>query len=186
MPLDRGRIVFFYIDDLHMDLSGIQAAKKVISSFIEKEMGQNDQAAIASASGQIGFLQQLTNDRMVLRMALDRLRVKTIPRAITRPPMSEYEAELIERYDRDVLDVFITETMRLNPGITRDSAEQMVTARASSTVLRCSSKPELADTSRGADQNSQNLPGRKVVFLLSGGFLIRNRNAISSETARHH
>lgn len=66
VPLDRGRIVFFYIDDLHMDLAGIQAAKKVISSFIEKEMGQNDQAAIASASGQIGFLQQLTNDRMVL------------------------------------------------------------------------------------------------------------------------
>ena len=69
MPLDRGRIVF-YIDDLHMDLAGIQAAKKVISSFIEKDMGQNDQAAIASASGQIGFLQQLTNDRMVLRTAL--------------------------------------------------------------------------------------------------------------------
>src|SRR5215510_7794989 len=49
VPLDRGRIVFFYIDDVHMDLSGTQATKKVISSFIDKEMGQNDQAAIASA-----------------------------------------------------------------------------------------------------------------------------------------
>src|SRR6185503_4988026 len=43
VPLDRGRIVFFYIDDFHMDLTGIQSAKKVISSFIEKDMGQNDQ-----------------------------------------------------------------------------------------------------------------------------------------------
>jgi DNA-binding phage protein len=60
VPLDRGRIVFFYIDDFHMDLGGMVAAKKVITSFIEKEMGQNDQAAIASATGQIGFLQQLT------------------------------------------------------------------------------------------------------------------------------
>ena len=67
MPLDRGRIVFFYIDDLHMDLAGIQAAKKVINSHINKDMGQNDQAAITSASGQIGFLQQLTDDRMVLQ-----------------------------------------------------------------------------------------------------------------------
>src|ERR1041385_1454491 len=74
VPLDRGRIVFFYIDDLHMDLSGVVAAKKVITTFIEKEMGQNDQAAIASATGQIGFLQQLTNDQMVLRTALDRVR----------------------------------------------------------------------------------------------------------------
>ena len=86
----------------------------------------------------------------------------------TRPPMSEYEAELIERYDRDVLDVFITETMRLNPGITATQPNNGPGTRARNTVLRCSAKPELADTSRGADQNSQNLPGRKVVFLLSG------------------
>src|SRR6188474_1420923 len=26
VPLDRGRIVFFYVDDLHMDLAGIRAA----------------------------------------------------------------------------------------------------------------------------------------------------------------
>src|SRR5690242_7482340 len=60
VPLDRGRIVFFYVDDLHMDTAGMQATRKTITAFIEKEMGQNDQAAITSASGQIGFLQQLT------------------------------------------------------------------------------------------------------------------------------
>src|ERR1043165_1558493 len=52
VPLDRGRIVFFYVDDLHMDLAGLQAAKKTITSFIDKEMGQNDQAAITPASEQ--------------------------------------------------------------------------------------------------------------------------------------
>ena len=69
VPLDRGRIVFFYIDDFHMDLAGTVAARKVINDFLDKEMGQNDQAAIASATGQIGFLQQLTTDRMILRKA---------------------------------------------------------------------------------------------------------------------
>src|ERR1044071_1810713 len=73
VPLDRGRIVFFYVDDFHMDLGSIAAAKKVITAFIEKEMGQNDQAAITSPTGQIGFLQQLTSDRTVLKLALDRL-----------------------------------------------------------------------------------------------------------------
>src|SRR5215213_4258463 len=73
VPLDRGRIVFFYFDDFHMDVAGLNAAKKVITTIIDKEMGHNDQAAIASATGQIGFLQQLTNDRMILRTALDRL-----------------------------------------------------------------------------------------------------------------
>src|ERR1043165_5059716 len=54
VPLDRGRIVFFYIDDFHMDQPGIQAARKVMTTFIDKQMGQNDQVGIASATGQIG------------------------------------------------------------------------------------------------------------------------------------
>src|SRR5215212_5736512 len=102
VPLDRGRIVFFYIDDFHMDLAGLIAAKKVINHFLDKEMGQNDQAAITSATGQIGFLQQLTTDRMVLRLALDRLTSRNYSvRDFDRPPMSDYEAYLIERMDRE-------------------------------------------------------------------------------------
>lgn len=179
VPLDRGRIVFFYIDDIHMDMTGIHATKKTITSFIDKEMGQNDQAAIASATGQIGFLQQLTNDRMVLRTALDRLRVKPYSaRDNTRPPMSEYQAELIDRYDRDVLEVFIIETMRQNPGITRDSAEAMVQARASAIQSYAASLSR--NSLSGLEsliKSARNLPGRKVVFLLSGGFLINNRRS---------
>ena len=177
MPLDRGRIVFFYIDDFHMDLTGIQTAKKVIGSFIEKDMGQNDQVAIASASGQIGFLQQLTNDRMVLRTALDRLKMKNyFASDNTRPPMSEYEAELIERHDRDTLEVFIIETMRQNPGITRESAEAMVQSRAR--IIQ-SYAAQISQNSltplEGLIKTARNLPGRKVVFFLSGGFLVRNQ-----------
>jgi len=179
LPLDRGRIVFFYIDDLHMDLAGIQSTKKVISSFIDKEMGQNDQAAIASASGQIGFLQQLTTDRMVLRTALDRLKLKSfVSRDGVRPPMSEYQAELIERYDRDVLEVFISQTMRDNPGMTRDQAEQIVQSRAS--VIQSYAGHISQNTLLGLEslvKAAKNLPGRKVVFLLSGGFLIHNQRA---------
>jgi len=176
VPLDRGRIVFFYIDDLHMDLAGLQATKKTITSFIEKEMGQNDQAAIASASGQIGFLQQLTNDRMVLRTALDRLKPKSFyERDGARPPMSEYQAILIDRRDTDVLDIFISDTMRQNPGITRDSAEALVQARAQSLLAYTATltKNSLLGL-KGLIKGARNLPGRKVVFLLSGGFQIHN------------
>jgi len=177
VPLDRGRIVFFYIDDLHMDLAGMQATRKTINSFIEKDMGQNDQAAITSASGQIGFLQQLTNDRMVLRSALDRVKPKGFfTRDASRPAMNEYQAILIDRRDRDVLDIFITETIRQNPGMTRDTAESLVQSRAQSLLaytatLTRNSLLGLKALIKGA----RNLPGRKVVFLLSGGFQIRNQ-----------
>src|SRR6185295_17951343 len=130
-PLDRGRPVFFYVDDLHMDLAGLTSARKVITRFIDNEMGQNDEAAIASASGQIGFLQQLTDNKTVLRAALERLKVRPYTvRDFERPTMREYQALLITNYDRDIIDWFSEETMRLNPGMTREIAESMVTNRA--------------------------------------------------------
>ena len=177
VPLDRGRIVFFYLDDFHMDLSGIVAAKKVINAFIDKEMGQNDQAAITSATGQIGFLQQLTNDRLVLRAALERIMPKSYSaRDFDRPPMNEFEALLIERLDHEVFEFFVTETMRLNPGLSRDAAESIVRGRAQAIQSQAAhiNQNMLVGLQRLV-QSARTLPGRKIVFLLSGGFLMENR-----------
>lgn len=177
VPLDRGRIVFFYVDDFHLDLAGLNSAKKVITTFIDKEMGQNDQAAIASATGQIGFLQQLTTDRMILHKALDRLSTRIYSvRDSDQPPMSEYQALLIDGLDRRVLDFFIVETMRVYPGIKADQAAAIVRARA--LQLQAQSARFTQNSLIGLErlvQSARNLPGRKVVFFLSGGFFIENR-----------
>ena len=186
VPLDRGRIVFFYIDDFHMDHPGMAAAKKVISTFIDKQMGQNDQAAIASATGQIGFLQQLTSDRTVLHTALDRLSSKNYSvRDLDRPPMSEYEAILIDRLDRAVFDFFVNETMRANPGISRDIAQHMVRGRAQ--TIQAQAERYNFNTLIGLEslvKSARNLPGRKVVFFLSGGMLIESRTEDSLQRLR--
>jgi VWFA-related protein len=186
LPLDRGRIVFFYVDDFHMDVASFSMARKAINNFIEKEMGQNDQVAIASATGQIGFLQQLTNDRMVLQAAVARLNPRTYSvRDMDRPPMSEYNALLIDRKDRDVFDFFVTETMRNNPGISRDTAAHMVEARASTLITQAAVFNQ--NTLIGLERlikTAKDLPGRKVVFFMSGGFLIENRRGDSFSKLR--
>ena len=186
VPLDRGRIVFFYVDDFHMDLGGMNAAKKVITTFIEQEMGQNDQAAIVSPTGQIGFLQQLTNDRTVLKLALDRLTSKTYSaRDHDRPPMSEYEAVLIENNNREVLDFFVSETMRINPGMSRDMAVHTVNARAQMTNAQAARFNDNTFYSlEKVIQSAKTLPGRKVLFFLSGGFLIENQRGSSFSKLR--
>src|SRR6185437_5447409 len=130
-PLDRGRPIFFYVDDLHLDLASWQATRKLITHFIDNEMGQNDEVAITSASGQIGFLQQLTDNKTVLRMALDRLKVRPASvRDFERPAMTEYQALLLTNFDHDLIDYFVDATIRLNPGMTRDAAEALVNGRA--------------------------------------------------------
>src|ERR1043166_4056338 len=186
VPLDRGRIVFFYIDDFHMDLAGLVAAKKVINHFLDTEMGQNDQAAITSATGQIGFLQQLTTDRMILHKALDRLTSRSYSvRDNDRPPMSDYQAMLIDRMDSEVFDYFVTETVRLNPGISRDQAASIVRGRAGESQSQAARFNQI--TLGGLEsliKGAKNLPGRKIVFLLSGGFLIENQRSDSLSKLR--
>jgi len=186
VPLDRGRIVFFYLDDFHMDLSGLNSAKKVITQFIEKDMGQNDQAAIASATGQIGFLQQLTTDRMILRRALDRLnpRIYSV-RDVESPPMNDYQALLIDRLDRQVFDFFVQETMRVNPGMRPDTASALVRARAMQ--IQSQSARFNQNTLGGLEsliKSARNLPGRKIVFFLSGGFFVDNRRGDAMDKMR--
>jgi VWFA-related protein len=131
VPLDRGRTIFFYIDDIHLDLAGAASTRKMVTQFIEKEMGQNDEAGIASASGQIGFLQQLTDNRAVLKAAIDRLKPNlTSVSDGQRPPMSEYQALLISRYDKDATDYFVDALLREIPMLTREAATSMVMERA--------------------------------------------------------
>ncbi|HEY0726500.1 MAG TPA: VWA domain-containing protein [Pyrinomonadaceae bacterium] len=186
-PLDRGRIVFFYLDDFHMDIAGVVAARKLITTFIEKQMGQNDQVAIASATGQIGFLQQLTNERMVLRKALERVNPGSYAvRDIERPPMTEYQAMLIERGDRSVFDWFVAETLRQNPGLNRETAGQMVRGRA--TAIQSQAERISTNTLTGLQSlvhSARNLPGRKLVFFLSGGFLIEGRRSTLTSRLRN-
>jgi VWFA-related protein len=174
IPLDRGRPVFFYIDDLHLDLTGLKLTREMITRFIDKEMGQNDEAAISSASGQIGFLQQLTQDKTVLRAALNRLSVRSYSvRDFETPPMTEYQGMLIENYDRDLTEYFVDEVIRKNPGTTRDTAEAMVRSRAR--MLMAQAGNITTNTLIGLEglvRAAKDLPGRKLVFFISGGFFL--------------
>jgi len=184
VPLDRGRPVFFYIDDLHLDLSGVNRTRKLLTRFVNQEMGQNDEAAITSASGQIGFLQQLTDNKTVLRAAVDRIGFKSFSlRDHERPTMSEYQALRIDNYDRDSTDYFVEETLKQYPGMTRDTALSIVSGR-SRTMLAQASRVT-SNSLAGLEslvKSAQSLPGRKLVFFISDGFFVDRRNSSADYT----
>ena len=181
-PLDRGRPIFFYVDDLHLDLTALETTRKLITRFIDNEMGQNDEAAIASASGQIGFLQQLTDNKAVLRAALERLKFRPYSIRDHEPPaMSEYQALLVMNNNYEITDYFIEETIRRNPGMTREIAEGIVNARAQALVQQGAAVT--ANTLTGLEsliRSANKLPGRKLIFFISSGFFVDDRNSDSS------
>jgi VWFA-related protein len=182
---DRGRAFFFFVDDLHMQADSILRARKTILKFLDAEMGQNDQVAISSATGQIGFLQQLTDNKFVLRAAVERL--KPLPQNMSdmqEPPMSEYLALAIqEKYDREALAFFMEPLLR--EMMPRDSAESMVRGRADQILRQSTARTENSLASLGSlVRNAAALPGRKVVYFLSDGFLLRPSESRITERMR--
>lgn len=178
LPLDRGRNIVFFIDDLHISPSSNQRARKALLRFIDEELGQNDEAAVISASGQIGFLQQFTNNRKVLRAAVSRLTPRpTSTRDFQNPPMTESHAFAIDRNDAHVIGFFADALMRETPLLRRESAEAMVVSRARSIVQQSTQLASLTLRSlEGAVRGTSPLPGRKLLFFISDGFLLDTRD----------
>jgi VWFA-related protein len=183
-PSERARTIVFFINDLFLEPGSLARTHKTITKFINR-MGPNDQVAITSASGQIGFLQQLTNNPTVLRAALDRLNfVPGMAFDGERPSMSPYAAYLItQQNDRPrgadplgpppptLFEYFVQRTIK-ESHVTREVANLIVERRAG-TILRQSDAAVKNALSSLANllNSTAKLPGRKLVFFISDGFV---------------
>ena len=177
LPLDRGRTVIFFVDDLHLSTGSSLRLRKTLLRFIDEEIGQNDVAAVVSASGQVGFLQQFTDDKVVLRAAAERINARPyLVRDSDRPPMTEAHAIAIERRDPSVLSYFVDALLRENPGMSAETAESLVRQRAN-TILAQSRGVAINTLAslRSAVRGSAALPGRKILFFISDGFMVEDR-----------
>jgi len=171
-PLDRGRTLFFFIDDLHLSADSIHRTQGLLTHFIEEQIGQNDQVAIVTASGQVGFLQQLTDDKDVLRVAINRIAYRErTTRDNDHPLMTPLDAINIQRNDQIVLDAFVEAKLREFP-IPRAQAEEQVRARAEQiTALNNNIATQTLSSLQNLLRASAQLPGRKLVYFISDGFV---------------
>jgi VWFA-related protein len=182
-----GRTIVFFIDDLHLSPDSLSRTRMMLQHFLERELNTKDSVAIASASGQIGFLEQFTSNREVLDAALARL----LPRMYdvhgynygNSTPMTEFMALNIDTSkDTKVLNFYIEECMK--------AASTFRRARAALYVIRASCETQVKNSARAvlmqAGQITQNTynsleslmrsaaraPGRKLAFFISDGFLL--------------
>jgi VWFA-related protein len=186
----QGRTIVFFIDDLHLSLDSLARTRKTLAQFIEKQMTEIDRVAIASTSGDIGFLQQFTDNKSVLRAAAGRLihhpyNVRDMSRENT--PMTEYMALTIERKDDPgVFRFYVDECLRVAPPrYTRAACEIEVTNRARQMLLQSSAV--ILETYKALEslmRSSTNMPGRKLVFFISDGFLLDTGSRNSDPRSR--
>jgi VWFA-related protein len=175
----RGRTIVFFIDDLHLSLDSLGRTRKTLAQFIDHEMGDDDRVAIASTSGDIGFLQQFTDNQSVLHAAAGRLiqhpyNVRDMTDVTT--PMTEYMALTIERKDDPgVLEFYIDECLRAAYPLKyrRASCELQVKSRARLILLQAASVTlNTYAALESLMRSSAQMSGRKLVFFISDGFLL--------------
>jgi VWFA-related protein len=154
-------------------------------------MNPNDQVAIVSTSGQIGFLQQLTDNPVVLHAAIARLNYKMNPEAYTgKTQISEYMASQVLDSGNRELYAYLLESIKIEqqmgPG-NRHGDHGLAASYSAAPYLRnrlrqvnAQGRMTTADTLstlQSLMESSADLPGRKVVFFLSDGFIVNERKA---------
>ncbi|HYK91373.1 MAG TPA: VWA domain-containing protein [Acidobacteriota bacterium] len=183
---DDGRTLFFFLDDLHMSPGSMKRVRDAISHFIEAGMNSHDRILLAAATRQIGFMQQLSSDKSVLRADLESLSAARVSVEDNRkPPMSEEQALAIVQDDPEVLGSFVNLILAQNhqSGKTaRAKAEIAVKTRAAALATQSVSVTArmltvLADLLRFCGR----FPGRKLVFFLSDGFVLNGGRADATD-----
>lgn len=184
---DRRPFIFFFVDDLHLGGEGWTRARSLLLNFLDHQMKPNDRVAIVSTSGQIGFLQQLTDNKAVLREAISRLSPKYNPEATaSKVTISEADANMVANHsDRALFGYLVAATMREYQMQNPINAVMMVKNR----VQQINQQGKLAElatlsTLENLIRSTEPLPGRKVIFFVSDGFIADIKRSNGAEVIK--
>jgi VWFA-related protein len=186
-----GRLIYFFVDDIHLNPESLERSRKSLLNFVDNRLNPEDQVAIVSSSGQIGFLQQLTDNQTVLHAAIERLNYRKNPETTAgRTRISEYMASQVGDAGNRELFAYLMDSVKIEFGMgigalrgshSNDSAGQasrMLKSRISQ--INAQSRIDAFNTLRalqGVIESSSAVPGRKLVFLLSDGFVVDPRGS---------
>jgi VWFA-related protein len=67
------RTILFFVDTPRLSLSSVARVKRALLRFVDEQMSDGDLVAIATPTGRLGLLSQFTQDRRVLRGAIEKL-----------------------------------------------------------------------------------------------------------------
>jgi VWFA-related protein len=73
-PNEARRIMAFVVDDLGLSADSMMQVRRQLRKFVAEQLQPNDLVAIIRTGGEMGALQQFTNDKRLLSRAADQLR----------------------------------------------------------------------------------------------------------------
>jgi VWFA-related protein len=159
---DAGRIFAFVVDDLTVRPEDLAYIRQMLSDFIEVHMRPGDLVAIVRTISGKGLLQQFTNDRDLLRRAIQAL----LPRrhglsSSGNPELPTLTGRPDFRNENEQLSDMTLDVLTMSDPF--DETKRLMRA-----MMSLSTANFIVDSMR-------ELPGRKSLVLISGGLPIMNR-----------
>jgi VWFA-related protein len=193
-----GRLIFFFVDDLHLSGESLARSRTALLHFVENQMNPGDKIAVVSTSGQIGFLQQLTDHPVVLRTAIARLNDKRNREGYAgKTRITDYMASQVADAGNRQLFAYLMESVKIEYGMglgagrgdhgndSAGKARRLLKSRISQ--INAQNRVDTAATLevlKSLMESSAALPGRKLVFFLSDGFITDPRGS-SAQSELH-
>jgi VWFA-related protein len=189
----QGRTLLIFLDDWHMAADNTMRARTAVTNLLNTSMSSNDRVGIFSASGQLAAMQLLTNDKAALLASLEKYNFQSPGvQDMGSPPMTEAQALSIEQRDDNVLSYFIGAILRVPVEYQMGRCKQLSGGMSADFDGNCARAADqtrrraaaLAETSaaigsrtlsalRQLLRSAEGLPGRKLVFFLSDGFVLQ-------------
>jgi VWFA-related protein len=163
------RYVVLVVDDIHTEAANLIQLRKTLDRFLNTSLGSEDQVALVTTSG--ARSQEFTDDRHALSQVVARLSPQMRRMTPTGVPhITEYQAERIERGDREALGLAVAE---IQAARLSSNAEMEARAVARAVFAECiQNARSTLGTLENVVRGMSDLRGRKVVILASDGFLI--------------
>jgi len=179
-----GRTLLFFLDDWHMAEDNVIRSRAALEDLVNTSVGPQDRVAIVAASGQLGTVQEFTSDKAVLLALLKKFNFHSGGvQDLQWPPMTEAQAYLLENNDRDVLTYFVSAILGMPidldkvPGMmgrdVRDAIETTKRRAAALAQISAGIGERTLSALSNLLRSYEALPGRKVVFYLSDGFVLQ-------------
>ena len=162
------------VDDLHTAAGNLAAAKAAMNRFVDEQVSPDDFVALVTTSGSVGVYQDFTRDPRALHRAIDRVTSRYVPvEPGGTPYLSEYQAELIDRGDVEALRVAVQEILQTEDYRGETGAREQAYTQARRMVFEIMDRSGRALAAiEGVVRGLAPVPGRKIVVLVSDGFLV--------------
>jgi VWFA-related protein len=192
------RNLLFFIDDWHLSADSTIRTRDALSWLIKTSASVGDKIAVLTASGSAGSSFELSGDRNGLLSTIERINFQSAGvEDATFPAMTETQAVLIEQGDEDAVSSFIQAIFgRTEEDVKRlddrgmltfdllkqmNEAKQTIRKRASALAqLSAGVAERTLDVFQNALRSLSNVPGRKLVFYVSDGFVLQPQRANTS------